>query len=378
CDPLTRSLNNLLSSTETRDHANLLWNLAFKFNSKDILARLPQLALPTILNGLCNVHTRSMYINLCKLRPMLGNIKLIHQHFTNETLWAWTLPSTPNIKHHFDIYVKSLSQIDDLFIHIPMRQCWMDELPDFMVKDKLKLFITAGCFGHCDLFRRLKSEFFVPKDILPWISSFSTLCQFILQVAVERGFADVVSILVKVSGVNASIDDNDLMMTAISEGHTDVFKILLDAVGAHPVTNGNRIFWHAISNGRIDIVRLLLDVPGVDPGADCNKAIQLASENGYLDIVQLLVNLDGVDATAMDNEAFILACQNGHLPVAKLLLSIPHVDPSASDNSSIFHACENGFLDVVQFLVGTGLVDVTNNDNESLRIAARNGHLEVV
>lgn len=83
----------------------------------------------------------------------------------------------------------------------------------------------------------------------------------------------------------------------------------------------------ASQRGYIEIVKVLLADPDVDPSADSNYAIRLASQNGHTDIVKLLLGDERVNPADKNNEAIRLAAENGHTDIIELLSDHRRVTP---------------------------------------------------
>ncbi|KAJ3332632.1 hypothetical protein HDU76_013587 [Blyttiomyces sp. JEL0837] len=98
-----------------------------------------------------------------------------------------------------------------------------------------------------------------------------------LRLAALNGHGEVVKLLLKVEGVDAADDDNFAILGAAHHGHLAVVKLLLKV--------DVRV---AAEKGYTDVVELLLTVKGVDPTANNNEAIRAARRHGHAEIVGLL------------------------------------------------------------------------------------------
>ena len=143
---------------------------------------------------------------------------------------------------------------------------------------------------------------------------FSLLGQTPLHVAAEKGFVDVVRVLVQRMGVDLDVPD-DAGWTALHWASAirrekgaeacDIVKILLDAgaeVGAVTKDKGDSALHFAAANGHLEAVKLLCE-----KGANVNRIneedstpVHVAAQRGNTDIIKFL-NSNGGDISRRDS-----------------------------------------------------------------------------
>jgi ankyrin repeat protein len=165
--------------------------------------------------------------------------------------------------------------------------------------------------------------------------------------AVDRGFRDIVRLLLSSHGRAARLDP--YLFVAVNRGYPDILSDLLEA-GAHPnVADGNQFspIMYAAKAGRLDLITELLKhgadpdfgsplaqittqagltyegVPSVTPAAP--TALTLAVESGHAEIVEALL-----DAGAVAGGRTALSVATGHsqtVMINELRSSLRHTDP---------------------------------------------------
>ena len=85
--------------------------------------------------------------------------------------------------------------------------------------------------------------------------------------------------------------DNAAIRLASERGYSEVVELLLKDGRANPGANNNYAIQFAARNGHVDVIRLLLRDNRVDP----SFAVQIASKRGHLDVIRLLLQDDRVD-----------------------------------------------------------------------------------
>ncbi|KAJ3297199.1 hypothetical protein HDU76_006638, partial [Blyttiomyces sp. JEL0837] len=206
---LTRHLHTTLSTTELSTHANELWKQAVDLDLDIDLSLLPLDQLPNIKNGLCNVRSLSMYHRLMMARTDL-NVIALKRILEDEMLWRWIeRPYSVRDQQILQSREKLKSRLFDvrgLLIHIPMRRCWMSELPASFMKPEyqIRLFVIASRFGHVDFAKTLLS-----MD--------------------NCGYLNIVQMLVGIDTVDASSCGYFAVLEAWKRRFVDVVKVLVDA-----------------------------------------------------------------------------------------------------------------------------------------------------
>ncbi|KAJ3333186.1 hypothetical protein HDU76_010790 [Blyttiomyces sp. JEL0837] len=404
CDILTRFLNGLLTESEVNSTHH-------KFGTVPSTS-----GFPTINNGLDKVNSRSFYLRLCEYRPDLAGIEKLQAFFENESLWSWT-DDTFNSIRSFDNWFQVISNMDNLLIHIPIRQMWSDQLRQCLKFDKMKLLIFVGCKGHLQLFKTFLKDVLKLRRRLRRV--LNVACNKILKVAAESGHLGIVEELLG-NDFGNELEGGAALYAASKQGHLAVVKVLLlsrsertdllpgfvdasshghaDVVtyyhGFHGTGRFNAAGWNnqafilACNNGHHQVVRILVQVNGIDPSARQNEPFKMACANGHTEVVKLLLETGAVDATADNNYAIRYAAANGHVSVVRLLLQVANVNVSANENEAFRYACIKGTAEVVNLLLKTGRVvklllklpdvDVTVFKNRPLQYTVRNWRVEVV
>lgn len=219
----------------------------------------------------------------------------------------------------------------------------------------------------------------------------------ILEVACRRGDADMLRlVLAKTSKRDTDMDH--LFYTVVKDNRIDMIQIMLDA-GLNP--HDTWAFYTACSHGHLEIVRLLLADPRInvsdeadwseldvvkllladgraDPSYRDNSAVVSAASRGDMDILNLLLKHPRVDPSVRDNAAIRIAVKNRHFSAVCRLLRDDRVDPSEDCNYCIRKASENGDHDIVRNLLRHPNVDPSDTDNEALKLALARDHHKVV
>ncbi|KAJ3318883.1 hypothetical protein HDU76_000700 [Blyttiomyces sp. JEL0837] len=343
------------------------------------LTRLPDDKFPTILNGLDQITSRTVYQQLCQRREDLAGMSRLQQIFESTNFWVTKDKTLSFHDIHYSIIPK-------LLINIPMRQHWMDELDGINDLDQLKLFFVAGCCGHFELFQHIyNTNNFLNENNSNIIStatskeiSWSQLFRYMLVFAAERGYNRViqfiwtkVTIVDNTDAISDSDDDDDEEPETINPTNATTRPTLYKSMTRHAMDP-------AIKGGQLETVQLLITLGVEDPIGFQNRNIETAAAAGHLEIVKYLLTFPGVDPTSRFNAPFTDAASQGHLEVVKFLLTLPGVDPTALNNFAIRKAAAKGHLEVVKFLLTDPRVDATARNNEAVTMAALAGHAEVV
>ncbi|KAJ3288682.1 hypothetical protein HDU76_007641, partial [Blyttiomyces sp. JEL0837] len=358
-------------------HALQIWNCAIQYEYVGDFHLLPASGFPSINNGLEKVTSKSLYLRLCEYRPDLAGTEKLQAFFENKSLWSWTDANYFHVAPDrlFNRWYQDLLGMDNLLIHIAMRQKWSDILRKCMKLDKIKMLIFVGCRGHVHLFKTMLTD-----ALNAGLSSNNLrllVCNKILEVASEWGHLGIVKELVDNGYANGS---ESALVAASKNAHLDVVKLLstLERTNLFPGFLSASSHGHVELNGHQQVVRILLQVNGINPSAQHNEALRMACTNGHLEVVKMLIPLPGVSVTCNQNEPIRQACFGGHYEIVQLLLGIRGVDASVRNNEAIGWAAENGHLQIVDLLLHLNNVDATARDNFAIRSAAAGGHRHVV
>ena len=147
-----------------------------------------------------------------------------------------------------------------------------------------------------------------------------------LCIAAENGYVDVVTMLVNVdANVNqAKTDDGTTpMYMAAQQGNVDVVRVLADAganVDQARIDDGATPLFMAVHNGLVDVVKAL-----VDAGANVNQAttdagatpLHKAAHKGDVRVIKLLIDASAnIHALDLDGESPLVWAQNYGTPDA--------------------------------------------------------------
>ena len=267
------------------------------------------------------------------------------------------------------------------------------------------------------------------------------LIETILILAVRKGAVAIVDYLVKHSGVNVNIlDQNEpLIIVAAnrrqqpsSRGYLDIVSSLLSKSCDVNMkgSGGNTALARACDQGNQAMVAKLLSHPEVDvntvgedeltpllcaarggnkaivellvarkelqvnhrgskdqPDIRGKSALIWAGEEGHRDIVQLLVGHPDIEINMKDEDGFsglIWAADNGHLDAVTEFLKHPDIDVNAVDldgHSALIWAADKGHTAIVALLLDQKTLDVNVRDHDgysALICAAREGYRSVV
>jgi len=152
--------------------------------------------------------------------------------------------------------------------------------------------------------------------------------------------------------IDITRNKNEAIRMASDKGYSELVELLLKDKRVDPTINDNKPMRSALKYHHYDVVKVLLADKRVNPAVYENYAIQLASKYGHADVVKLLLADKRVNPAVYDNYTIQLASKYGHADVVKLLLADKRVNPADDDNSAIKRASEYGHVDVVKLLLG--------------------------
>ncbi|KAJ3282189.1 hypothetical protein HDU76_008755, partial [Blyttiomyces sp. JEL0837] len=436
-DVPTRFINHYpASESEINAKAHDIWIAVITTSSWDLdLSRLPNNKFPTILNGLEQVTSREVYHSLCKARPDLDGIQHLQRIFNEGDFWTGLKPDLSGEWDPSFLHIHE-SEIPKLFINIPMRQYWMDELNGFDDLDQLKLLFMAGCCGHFKLFQHLFDDIFNDKHQQSLRTSTSTseitiseVFSLIMFFAAKRGYQDIIDFVLSNVSINKNNtedqqqpqqDDSltlDPTITTLSiyetlkHGHLQLFRILSALPNKDPTLQDcdaflddavnhlhiikflfmefdclqdleyqpNQALWYASKNGSFETVKFLLSAfPTLNPSSyKIEDSIEIASTNGHIQIVSLLLKYSKSDRFNINiTRAVRNAVDNGDLAMVRMLLNASGF--TIWGDQAVRIAAGEGHLDIVKLLVSNPRVDLAVSDlYESVKIALEFGHDEI-
>ncbi|KAJ3333214.1 hypothetical protein HDU76_010535 [Blyttiomyces sp. JEL0837] len=396
-DPVTKYLNGLIplsyqdptyysnSTNQTCLNATTtpqsLWQIVFSYKSTFFTnaSLLPSDELPNVWTGLCKLTSRSLYLELCKLRPDLLSMDVWKFIYVNKSgfgkleyksnkgfivqLYSEDPKDIPGLvtKYNFpldgvcgnsttstaatrtitpqtidpvllnrDVYFNDhneynirhgipvhMESLQGHLLHVPMRNLWLDLIPPFLFTRPIVLGLIAILFGHARLLDHLIEKYHVDPRLYKGVNRFYFKS---LSVAAERGFLDVVQIL-----DNAGCENSN-----IGGGVGRDFGCVI----------GSGLSG-AIENGFLDVVRYFVEVRGERRWR--RLAMDNAARGGHLDVLIYLHGLqvgglgddtgdgindgsnvvgiggNGANVTGFSGEAMRYAVMNGRLDVVKWL-----------------------------------------------------------
>lgn len=148
------------------------------------------------------------------------------------------------------------------------------------------------------------------------MTDFSSYGETIISIVCERGYIDIVNLVLEDPRFDIYIRDSDAIRCASAFGHYNIVKLLLCDKRFDPCYDDDGALRCAINSGYLNITRLLLSDERVDPG----DFIELAAANGHIDIVKFLLDDPRVDPSENENKAIRNAFKNGHKDIIELLL----------------------------------------------------------
>ncbi|KAJ3334043.1 hypothetical protein HDU76_012573 [Blyttiomyces sp. JEL0837] len=185
-DPLTQHLNDYIKQSNiTRPKVAEIWAVAFSIDWSGDLNLLPSFGFPTTYDGLCQVHTKSMYKRVCLRRPDLAvETDLLKVYLVDNTHYGFLYntynynndvkeirlledtdyidPNGRSIFHERDFKEKVtvIKKLAALLVNIPMRHCWMEsrQLQKMVERNPGHVALMAIVLGHLGLLRRLVEE----------------------------------------------------------------------------------------------------------------------------------------------------------------------------------------------------------------------------
>ncbi|KAJ3281793.1 hypothetical protein HDU76_008846, partial [Blyttiomyces sp. JEL0837] len=255
-DPLTKHLNNPTTNM-TPSQARSIWLEAFRQDWAGDLALLPKYGFPSIYNGLAEVRSRSMYDQLCQLRPDLCHPTAIHLqvYLTDNTRYGWfetvhckslsyLADAVVAVEEQFgdevegggDILVTPEYVIDPFkyefamckrmeshLIQVAMRHCWMDLLDVWIIKNPVKVAIMAICCDHLELLKVLVEDRKL-VTLKEFVSSETTAGPY--TIAAQNGNLDMIKFLLRKGCPPKNV--KSALVHAIRSGHLEMVQFIYD------------------------------------------------------------------------------------------------------------------------------------------------------
>lgn len=222
---------------------------------------------------------------------------------------------------------------------------------------------------------------------IPWWMREKIRGKFALEIAIEYGHKEIVSLLLEYGGeTTLRNDDNKCLKIASEKGFDDIVNLLLDE-NANLDARRDEALIVASLHGRENVVETLLK-RGANVHTQHEQAICNAAWKGHEKTVCLLLehgaNPAG-DPSWTKNQPIKLAAKSGHLNVLSVLFS--H-SPNLSSICMLEKACEKGHLHIVEFFFELYATNSNKNSLEfnnqcssledGLVIATKYGYVDIV
>lgn len=201
-----------------------------------------------------------------------------------------------------------------------------------------------------------------------------------LYLAVEKGWAEVVFVLLELGTKPDKYRDNDYrtaLSIAAQNGRVDLVELLMEwrAFPNSPAASGRTPLSYASSQGHESVVRLLLKTSGVDPITKDGKgmtALSWALEGNNTEVIKLLLEDGRVNQE--DGTPLVSAARSGNKEIVKLLLKTGVVDPNKKGSYgriALILAAKHDNHEEVNLLLEDDRVD--QKDGMPLALAATSG-----
>jgi ankyrin repeat protein len=216
-----------------------------------------------------------------------------------------------------------------------------------------------------------------------------------LMVASEKGFTDIVELLLARPNIQINLQNNiewTALMTAVVNQHTAIVERLL----ARPDINvnlQNQKHWNSLiiaaKDGYTAIVEQLLSNPSLDLNAQNFEgltALSWASQKGHSAIVELLLAKPNINVNLADKKGVTplhFAADHGNTAIVELLLNHPDIDVNkAAQNgwTPLLSAIHHGNIAIVERLLKSKNIDfnMQTQVGTALLVAVRKGNLTIV
>ena len=178
--------------------------------------------------------------------------------------------------------------------------------------------------------------------------------------------------------IDPSRNDNWGINHASEKGYAEIVTLLLSYPKVQPQIDNNYPIINASLNGHIETVKVLMKDIRVDPSAVYNSAVLFASRNRHFDIVKVLIQDQRVDPSISDSIVFIQASAYGDVELIQQLLNYIVVNPIANNHKALFNAVEYNHIDIIKIFYNNNNFDFRRNDSEIFEFAASNAKPEIV
>ena len=185
-----------------------------------------------------------------------------------------------------------------------------------------------------------------------------------LYYAATSGNPHIVKLLLSVREIKGF---DDALLVASEKGFADVVKLLLVDGRANPkYRDTHNSYYNTNPAYRSSKPHYVYD------------SLQIASQNGHTDVVNLLLRDGRADPTARKYRAIILAHDKHQYPTLERLLLDSRIDPIIKLNMGLIIASFYGQADRVRSLLADSRTNPSTGHNEALRHAIDRGHSSVV
>ncbi|KAJ3327058.1 hypothetical protein HDU76_012399, partial [Blyttiomyces sp. JEL0837] len=362
--PLTLFLNNMLTESDIEKYGEQIWLDAFDVNWTGDFSILPQSHFPTTHHGLSKVRSKTIYKKLCQLRPDLATPSVDQSSESKntdfkKTFWLYSIE-----KEEYEFYGwrwvdNRRKEMERNLIHTVMRNNWIDELPEWMLKKEdeddegelYRLSALAGWFGHLEFLKWLIIE--ICKDMQTDEFLMATL-QFCLDGACRNGYLEMVQYLFTFDGVFINDGEHRRIRAAAMRNHIDIVKWILEFSTDELEEQKLQALSGACQGGHLELVKYLLS-QGIPTSSyeHIPSALVFACEKGNVEIVKLLLESGAARSNSFEakHQAFLKACESGHLEVIKHLLTLGGIDTTIQKKKAFATAVMKGNLDLLKFLL---------------------------
>ncbi len=218
-----------------------------------------------------------------------------------------------------------------------------------------------------------------------------------LNLAVSRGYSEIVEVLVKFSNPSPDVADSkgySAIFKAVRQGDLHMLKILLEESGSDinklHGPHGWTILMEAIYNSHADLVKFLVpNVNDINVKVKGFTALYLAAEVGNLDIIRDLLFVGRADPDIKNGSGGLTAVMTasdsdfGH--VLKVLIEEGGANPEAKsdqyDRTALHYAAYKNSANATDYLITQAKLNASQKDLKGLtpfHVAAQRGSLEVI
>lgn len=142
-----------------------------------------------------------------------------------------------------------------------------------------------------------------------------------------RGNAEGVRALLCDPRVDPRLRGDEAMRVACISNGADVIRVLIEK-GADPAVCNGLTLRMAVERGYVDVVRVLLAQEGVDASRKLKELLQIVSTSGNTKMLSLLLEAPHCDPKPYVSECLVDAGRRGFGDIVCLLLADPRVDPA--------------------------------------------------